>query len=100
MMQQSLITRKNNQCAVKVKVFPRSSKNTLAGIKNNELTVKIKGLPEKGKANIELMKFFAKLLGISRSQVEISSGQKSQHKTIVLPVSCYENILHIIKNQS
>ncbi len=97
MNQQPVISRKNQQLIVKVKVLTRSNNNSLVGIKNNELIIKIKALPEKGKANAEVITFFAKLLGISKTQAEISAGKRSQHKTIILPASCYKDLLRLIK---
>ena len=43
------------------------------------LKVEIKALPEKGKANLEIVKFFSKLL---KKKVKISSGLTSKRKVI------------------
>ena len=91
------LVKKNDNLKLRVKVITRSNNNSISGIINNELNVKIKALPEKGKANMELITFFAEHLGISKAQAVICSGKKSQHKTIVLPASCYENLLQLIK---
>lgn len=98
MKEQLPIKQKNDAITLKVKVIPRSNKNSIAGIKNNEFIIKIKASPEKGKANAELINFFAKTLHIAKSQIEISFGSKSHHKTILLPAACYENLQLILKS--
>ncbi len=53
----------------------------------DEQTVKIRlnAQPEKGKANIELVKFLSKQLGVPKSQMTILKGTTSREKTVGLP---------------
>ena len=75
--------------SLSVKVIPKSSKTewvgTLEGPDGEELLkVKVSAVPEKGKANEELCHYFAKMLGLRKSQVKVVSGLTSQRKRIEL----------------
>ena len=70
---------------LKIKVIPKSSKTEIAGtMDDGTLRVRVAAVPEKGKANAELIAFLAKHYKISKSSVEIISGETSQHKQVRL----------------
>jgi uncharacterized protein (TIGR00251 family) len=46
------------------------------------LKVKVAAAPEKGKANISLLKFLAKLLGVKKNSISIISGQTGPVKQL------------------
>jgi uncharacterized protein (TIGR00251 family) len=70
------------------KIIPGSSKTGISGVLNGMLKVKISAPPEKGKANICLIEFLAKKLGVKRNAVSIISGQTNPIKQIqVLGIS-------------
>ncbi|MBW2973099.1 DUF167 domain-containing protein [Candidatus Woesearchaeota archaeon] len=73
---------KNN--SLKILVKPNSKKNEILGYDENRKAVKvaIAAQAEKGKANLEVIKFFSKLLG---KQVRIKSGLASKEKLLKLP---------------
>ena len=48
------------------------------------MKVKISSPPVDGSANKEIKNFFAKLLGISKSKIEIAKGEKSRDKEIII----------------
>lgn len=66
---------------VDIEVSPKSSNFRISGYNEwrDEIEVKITSIPQKGKANKEIIKEFSKL---TKSTVEITSGLKSQHKTL------------------
>jgi len=70
---------KNN--SLKILVKPNSKKNELLGYDESRKAVKvaIAAQAEKGKANIEVIKFFSKLL---KKQVLIKSGLTSKEKVL------------------
>jgi len=70
---------------VPVKVIPGMQVSVFAGVRAGELLFKLAAAPEKGKANSELERFFAELLGISRSSVSIVGGATSRHKKVSVP---------------
>ena len=73
-------TKKGVQFAVRV--IPGASKNEVAGIQDDALKVKLTAPPVEGKANRACVDFLAKLLGLRRSALSITSGEKSRKKTI------------------
>lgn len=63
---------------LRIKVIPNSSRTELKE-DNNQLKLYLKAVPEKGKANLAVIKFFKKELGIS---VEIISGATAREKVL------------------
>ena len=70
---------------LKVKVKPGAKENSVEKWDNKAqaLEIKLKAAPEKGKANIELLKFLKKELGI---KARIKSGMTSREK--ILEIIC------------
>ena len=69
---------------VAIKVTPKASSNQVVGWEGEELRVRIAAVPEKGKANDTLVVFMAKWLGVSRSSVQLLSGDTGRHKKILI----------------
>ena len=67
-----------------MKVIPRSSKPGVQGVEGEYLKVRLKSPPVEGKANRELVEVLAKVLGVSKGQVEIISGVKGRVKEVML----------------
>ena len=80
-------TIKSADILLKVKAFPKAGENRIVGARNGELVVRIQAPALKGQANKELVKFLAKTLAVSRSEIEILSGETSRHKLISLPLT-------------
>lgn len=77
--------RKNPEgIAFKVLVQPRSSKNMIAGLHEDALKIKLTAPPVDNAANKMCLKFLAKSLGVSKSNLEIIAGHSSRHKQILL----------------
>jgi hypothetical protein len=65
-----------------VRVAPRASKSEIVGELDGALKVRLCSPPVDGAANAELIKLLAKTFDVSRSRVEIVSGQTSKTKRI------------------
>jgi len=65
-------------------VQPRASRNGLAGEVEGELKLRLTSPPVEGAANELCRKYFAKLLGVARSRLELVSGEKSRHKQLLV----------------
>ncbi|HLC88905.1 MAG TPA: DUF167 domain-containing protein [Candidatus Nanoarchaeia archaeon] len=63
---------------LRVKVIPNSKQTELIE-ENNQLKLYLHAVPDKNKANLELIKFFKRELGL---KVEIKSGMKSREKVL------------------
>ena len=67
-----------------IKVIPSSSKDCIAGWLDNTLKVKVKAPPEKGKANKAVIKVLEKSLELAKGSINISSGETSSRKVILI----------------
>jgi uncharacterized protein (TIGR00251 family) len=65
-----------------VHVVPKASRSEIVGLEGETIKVRVAAPPTKGKANKELIKLLAGALGVTKSQVEIVSGQKARHKRL------------------
>lgn len=66
-------------------VQPGARKSEIVGLHDGLIKVKIKSLPVDGKANVEVIRYFAELLGITKNKITIVNGMKSRHKTLEVP---------------
>ncbi|MBW1981191.1 MAG: YggU family protein [Deltaproteobacteria bacterium] len=80
----SYVTNGSEGAILKVQVQPRASRDEVAGPRDEQLKIRITASPEKGKANRHLVKFLAKQLRLSPSQVEIVSGFTARKKVVLL----------------
>ena len=70
-----------------VKETPRASRSEVTGCgEDGSLRVRIAAVPEKGKANEELRSLLSRYFGVSKTNVEIVSGETSSHKRIRITV--------------
>ena len=68
----------------KVYVQPRASKNRIVGLHGDALKVTLTAPPVDGEANRKCLGFLAKSLGVSKSSLELVSGETSRTKGICL----------------
>lgn len=76
------IVEKPGSIEIAVRVVPRASRTEVVGEMDGAVKVRVSSPPVDGAANTEIVKLFAKLLGVSRSAVEMVSGQTSKTKRI------------------
>jgi len=74
----------NDGCVLTVKVTPRANKSEIVSADSDWLRVRLKASPVDGKANIELTALFARTFNVSKSSVEILTGDTSRIKRIKL----------------
>ena len=65
-----------------IRVIPGASKNEVAGIQDGALKLRLTAPPVEDKANRACVKFLSGLLGLRRSALAITSGEKSRKKTV------------------
>ncbi len=65
-----------------IKAQPKSSKDQFCEPLEDHLKIKITAPPVDGKANTHLVKFLAKSFGVSKSSVDLESGDCSRIKRI------------------
>lgn len=81
---------------IQIKVVPNSSKNQLS-LLDTILKINITAPAVENKANKELVQFLAKLLNVSKSDIQIVSGEKGKQKQIYLSNQDPENIVKLIE---
>lgn len=65
-----------------VYIQPGAKKTEISGEHDGKLKIRVCAPPVEGAANDALVKFISKKLGLSKSKVSISSGDKSRHKVL------------------
>jgi uncharacterized protein (TIGR00251 family) len=80
-----------------VKVIPRASKSEIVGELNGALKVRIASPPVDRAANLELVKLLSKAFGVSKTNVEIISGETSKTKQIKISNATSEKLKGIIQ---
>lgn len=83
----------------KVRVQPKAAHNQLAGLFEDAIKLRLTAPPVEGEANEACRKFFARLLSVPRSQVEILSGHTGRNKTVKVNGVSAAEILKIVKQQ-
>lgn len=80
-----------------VKVTPRSGRNEWKLDKADVLKCYLKSPAEQGKANAELVKSLAKIVGVTQAMVTIVSGDLSRKKRIKIDVDMsYDKLLSLL----
>ena len=63
-------------------IQPRASRNKICGLRDKYLKIRLTSPPVDGAANKMCIKFLAKILSVSSSQITIVSGQQGRKKII------------------
>lgn len=69
---------------LKIFVQPKASKNQIVGLHDDALKIKLTAPPVDGAANKMCIKFLAKHLNVSKSEMDIASGHSSRKKQILI----------------
>ena len=78
------LRREGEDWVVALRVQPRATRDEVAGIVADRLKVRISAPPTDGRANDHLQRWLARLLGVTRSQVQIEQGTGSRDKRVRL----------------
>lgn len=73
-----------NVLLINIHVLTRAKTDEISGIHANRLRVRIKSPPVDGKANKQLLSFFAKEFGVAKSNTKIIRGKLGRDKTIAV----------------
>ncbi|HEX9961036.1 MAG TPA: DUF167 domain-containing protein [Pyrinomonadaceae bacterium] len=86
---------KDNALLFTVRVVPRASKSEIVGSLDGALKIRLAAPPVDGAANAELIKLLSKAFGVSKSVVEILSGQTARTKQVKISGVNAEDFLKI-----
>ncbi len=92
----SLCTVSREGIILSLHIQPRASKNEICGVQDTALKVRLTSPPVDGAANKLCREFIADLLGVSRSSVDIISGETSRQKRVRIISSNPEQLKKII----
>jgi uncharacterized protein len=67
-----------------VKVHARARRNGIDGIRDRILRIAVTAAPEKGKANQAVIEVLSRALGVSKSSIEVISGETSTRKRLLI----------------
>ena len=76
----------NQACLLAVRAQPGAKRSGLVGVWNGRLKIALRAPAQDGRANAELIKVLADLLGLQRKNLALKSGEKNRLKEIVLPL--------------
>jgi len=79
-----------------VRVIPRASRSEIVGEMDGVVKVRLTSPPVDGAANAELIKLFAKKLGVARAAVEIVSGATARTKQMRVTGVSVEQLRHLL----
>lgn len=69
---------------VDVYVQPGAKRNQIQGERDGLLWVRVSAPPVEGRANQELLRFLADMLGLPRSRLELVRGESSRRKSVLV----------------
>lgn len=72
------------RCVIRIRAVPNASKTAVAGMIGDAVKVKLKAVPEGGRANAELLEFFAETLGVPKRAVSLESGDTGRDKRVAV----------------
>jgi len=87
----------HNEMIIDVRVITRASCNEIVGTQGGVLRVRITAPPVDGAANTELVKLLSRAFGVSRSNVEIVSGETSRNKRLRITGASEAVIQQVLK---
>ena len=67
-----------------LRVQPGARRSSLVGVYGDRLRVAVKAPPVDGRANVELVKLIAAIVGLPRRSVTLGSGHGSRHKSLII----------------
>jgi uncharacterized protein YggU (UPF0235/DUF167 family) len=71
---------------LKVKAKPGARQDSVLGVRGAELLVSVRAVAEKGRANGEVARVLAKVLGVPPGSVVLKLGGASPHKVFQVPL--------------
>ena len=82
---------------LKLRVHPGAKRSAVNGLFGDALKIDLQAPPVDGKANAALLKFLAAELGISKSAVELRSGECSRDKVVKISGMTPDEIISHLK---
>lgn len=95
--------RRNNRAAaavlLHVRIQPRASKNEVLRMEDGGIKIRLTAPPVDNAANEALVRFLSDALSVSKSQVEIVSGQTTRDKRVAISGMCEADVQRLLYKQ-
>lgn len=88
----------NGDITLTLHIQPGAKKTEFAGLHGDALKIRLAAPPVDGKANEALVKFVADTLKLSKSAVNLKSGQSSRRKVLEVQGATAEAVARLIDN--
>ena len=82
-----------------VRVQPRASRNSISRLEDGTFKIRLTAPPVDGAANEALITFLSETFSVSKSSVEIISGQSARQKIIRINGISGEDVDRLLNNQ-
>ena len=79
------VRREGDRVSFVVRVTPRASANSVAGVRQGALLVRVTAPPVEGKANAAVVALLSTVLGVPRGQIRVERGAAARSKRVSVP---------------
>lgn len=91
---------KNDGVTIECRVTPRAGRTAIKGVRDGVLSISLAAPPVEGRANDELCDFFASLLDLPRSRIEIIRGSRGRHKIILFHGMSKDGLMRALSQEN
>lgn len=93
-----LAINRDGSVLIRVYVQPKASRNSIIGIHDDALKIAVTSPPVDGKANQAVAGYLAKVLGVAKRDINLSSGQTSRRKVFQVSGKTMEEVHGLIES--
>ena len=73
-----------SEARISLRVYPNAARNEVVDFTDGVWRIRVAAPPVKGKANMELLAFISRILGVGKSSLTILKGHTSRSKVIAI----------------
>lgn len=73
-----------SEVRISLRVYPNAARSEVVDFTDGVWRVRVAAPPVKGKANMELLAFISRILGVSKNSLDILKGHTSRSKVIAI----------------
>ncbi|XP_033750741.1 UPF0235 protein C15orf40 homolog [Pecten maximus] len=95
----AVVTNPNSTVTIKILAKPGAKFNAITGVGEEGVGVQISAPPVDGEANIALVKYLSKVLGVRKSDVSLDKGSRSRQKMILVSGMDRQSVLEKLYSQ-
>ena len=88
----------SDQQLIHLHIQPKGSKTRVVGLHDGRLKIAVSSPPVDGKANKEVVRFLASVLGVHKKDVILKSGLQSRKKSVLVSSMSADTIRKIINS--